>query len=264
MPPRPPPRRAPRPIRRFSSTVSWGKISRPWGTYPMPSRARFSGGCASRSAPSNRMAPDCTGMSPMTHLRRVVLPMPLRPHQAQAGPRRHVEVDVPQGAAAPVGLVEAADLEQAHAPRYTSMTRGSDCTASMPPSASTRPSCSTRHPPRDRPHELHVVLDDDHRVPPRERQQQLAGALGLLRGHARDRLVHQQQLRLLHQQHADLEPLLLAVGEGAGRGPAFRRQPGGLERLVDAARGPGKSGGRRRCARTTSRRRGRARGSRTR
>ena len=48
-----------------------------------------------------------------------------------------------------------------------------------------------------------------------EREEQLGGALGLLVGHAGDRLVEQQQLGLLHQQHADLEPLLLAVREQA-------------------------------------------------
>ena len=36
--------RTPSPMRRFSSTVSCGKISRPCGTYPMPRRARASVG----------------------------------------------------------------------------------------------------------------------------------------------------------------------------------------------------------------------------
>ena len=39
----------------------------------------------------------------------------------------------------------------------------------------------------------------------------------LVVGHAGDRLVEQQQLRLLHQQHADLQPLLLAVREQSRR-----------------------------------------------
>ena len=64
-------------------------------------------------------------------------------HQAGAGSRRHVEVDVPQRVAAAVKLVERGDAEQAHVPRYTSMTRGSFCTRSMLPSASTRPSWRT-------------------------------------------------------------------------------------------------------------------------
>ena len=96
------------------------------------------------------------------------------------------------------------------------MTRGSFCTASMSPSASTRPFVQHRDRAGDRAHELHVVLDDDHRVLAGERQQQLRGALGFLRRHAGHRLVDQQQLGLLHQQHADLEPLLLPVRQRAG------------------------------------------------
>ncbi len=50
----------------------------------------------------------------------------------------------------------------------------------------------------------------------------LGRLFGLFVGHARDRLVHEQHTRLLRQQHADLEPLLLAVGQ----------QPRALLRLV--------------------------------
>ena len=39
----------------------------------------------------------------------------------------------------------------------------------------------------------------------------LAGALTLSTTHARHRLVEQQQSRLLDDQHADLEPLALAM-----------------------------------------------------
>src|ERR1700716_3901867 len=53
----------------------------------------------------------------------------------------------------------------------------------------------------------------DHRGPAREREEELGGSLGFLVAHPGDRLVEQQQLRLLHQQHPDLQPLLLAVRE---------------------------------------------------
>jgi len=45
--------------------------------------------------------------------------------------------------------------------------------------------------------------------------QQLLRLLALLTRHARDRLVPEQELRVLHEQHGDLEPLPLAVREGA-------------------------------------------------
>ena len=69
--------------------------------------------------------------------------------------------------------------------------------------------------------ELHVVLDHHQRMLALERQEQLGGALGLLVGHAGHRLVEQQQLRVLHQQHADLQPLLLAVRQQAGDASAL-------------------------------------------
>ena len=46
-------------------------------------------------------------------------------------------------------------------------------------------------------------------------------------GHAGDRLVDQQQFRLLRQQHADLQPLLLAVRQAAGDARAQRLEPDG-------------------------------------
>src|SRR5690606_40077838 len=56
---------------------------------------------------------------------------------------------------------------------------------------------------------------------------------GLLTGHAGDRLVDQKQLRALHQQHADLEPLLLPVRQRAGRPARVRGEPDDSQRLVD-------------------------------
>ena len=84
-------------------------------------------------------------------------------------------------------------------------------------------------------HEVHVVLDHDHRVLARsDSRSSSAVCSGLGVGHAGDRLVDQQQLRLLHQQHADLEPLLLAVA--TARRPAGSRcavERDGAEHLVD-------------------------------
>jgi len=56
--------------------------------------------------------------------------------------------------------------------------------------------------------DVQLILD---RVLAGEREEQLRGAFGFLRGHASDRLVDQQQLGILHQDHTDLEPLLLSV-----------------------------------------------------
>ena len=65
----------------------------------------------------------------------------------------------------------------------------------------------------NRADEVHVVLDHDDGVLTGERDQQLGGPLGFMGRHAGHRLVHEQQLGFLHEQHTDLEPLLLAMGE---------------------------------------------------
>ena len=87
---------------------------------------------------------------------------------------------------------------------------------------------------RDGAHEIHVVLHHHHGVFARQRGEQLPGALHLLVGHAGDRFVHQQQLGILHQQHADFEPLLLAVGERAGVSAAMRLQANDLQHVINA------------------------------
>ena len=68
-------------------------------------------------------------------------------------------------------------------------------------------------------------------------------------GHAGDRLVHQQELWVLRQQHADLEPLLLAVRQAAGDPLAHGLQPDDLQDAVDAALALGGVAPEQRCAR---------------
>ena len=61
--------------------------------------------------------------------------------------------------------------------------------------------------------EFHVVLDHQHRAVLDDLVQQLRGLDALADTHAGDRLVEHQEVRVLNQQHADLQPLLLAVAE---------------------------------------------------
>ena len=91
-----------------------------------------------------------------------------------------------------------------------------------------------RDAPGDRTHKIHIVLDHHHGMFAGKRLQQLGRALDLLRGHAGNRLVHQEQLRLLHQQHADLEPLLLAVGQCSSQRLVLLREADDFEDLVDS------------------------------
>ena len=97
---------------------------------------------------------------------------------------------------------------------------------------------------REPAHEVHVVLDHDDRAVPADRLQQVAGLVALLVAHAGDRLVEQQQPRVLHQQHADLQPLLLAVREHPGEAVGQRRP----DRWSPAPRRPRRATPRRRRA----------------
>jgi len=59
----------------------------------------------------------------------------------------------------------------------------------------------------DLPHEGHVMLDHDQGVGLLQILEMVTGLLDLGLGHAGHRFVEQQQPRVLHQHHADLEPL---------------------------------------------------------
>jgi hypothetical protein len=64
--------------------------------------------------------------------------------------------------------------------------------------------------------EFHVVLDDDDGTPFGHELEQFRDPRALRDAHAGDRFVEHHQLRLLDQQHPDLEPLLLAVAQRFG------------------------------------------------
>src|SRR5229473_6098486 len=114
------------------------------------------------------------------------------------------------------------------------MTRGSFCTLSISPSAMTCPSCNTvTRRAIDRTKDISCSTTHD-RVLARQRQQELGRALDLVRRHAGNRLVNQEQLRVLHQQHADFEPLLLAVRKYSSRRPALPREADDVKDLVDS------------------------------
>src|SRR5215218_10236765 len=65
-------------------------------------------------------------------------------------------------------------------------------------------------------HEGHVMLDNEDRMGLVDAAQELRGLGGLRVGHAGDRLVDEKKGRDLRQEHADLEPLLLAMAEVRG------------------------------------------------
>ena len=70
-----------------------------------------------------------------------------------------------------------------------------------------------RHPRAEQADEFHVVLDDDDAVVVLQFQQQLRGENGFFVGQPGGRLVDQQQHRRGQDQHADFQPLPLAVAQ---------------------------------------------------
>ena len=83
----------------------------------------------------------------------------------------------------------------------------------MLPSARIFPEMQHRHLVRDPLHKFHVVLDDQDRAVLADAIEQRGGLLALRRTHAGDRFIEHQQLGVLHEQHADFQPLLLTMTE---------------------------------------------------
>ena len=118
-------------------------------------------------------------------------------------------------------------------PRYTSRTRGSPCTWSTLPSLRILPSCSTvteRAKRRRNAMSCSITTtvwspaSSSSSSPVAWRSEPLMPATGSSSS---------TSFGSLHEQHADLQPLLLAVAEHAGRAVAWRLQADPLERGGD-------------------------------
>src|SRR5690606_3689785 len=63
-----------------------GNTSLPWGTYPIPNRARLKEGNCEMGEPANLISPLLTGNKPIRLFISVDLPTPLRPMTARISP----------------------------------------------------------------------------------------------------------------------------------------------------------------------------------
>ncbi len=73
-------------MRRFSRTVSSGKISVIWKVRAMPTATRLCAGQAVMSCSSKMIVPRVGGKKPLIRLKKVVLPAPLGPITARSSP----------------------------------------------------------------------------------------------------------------------------------------------------------------------------------
>ena len=106
-----------RPSRRFSATVSPGKMPRPPGTWTMPRAAVRSGCSPVIGSPSNQTLPPSGSTMPEMALSVVDLPAPLVPSSATISPSPDLEVDAEQHLHAAVGDGQALHLQQHRAAR---------------------------------------------------------------------------------------------------------------------------------------------------
>ncbi len=89
-------------------------------------------------------------------------------------------------------------------------------------------------PRREAAHEVHVVLDDDDRAIRGDPPEEFARGGSLVLAHAGDGLIEEQHLRVEHEEHRDLQPLLLTVRKDAGRRRALVAESRLLERPLES------------------------------
>src|SRR5258705_745725 len=184
----------------------------------MPQAIRSSGRRPVRSAPSNTMRPERTGSRPMMVFSSVVFPTPFRPMRQITPPAgtssetSHSTWFSPYATFSPLtssmrGIPTAAEVDLHHSLVLLDLVHR----------ALAEDATLVQHGHRacDAPHELHVVLDDEHGPILGHRPKEPRRLLGLLIGHAGDGLVDEQKLGLLDDDHPDLEALLFAVAQCA-------------------------------------------------
>ncbi|VGC22070.1 Uncharacterised protein [Klebsiella quasipneumoniae] len=91
-----------------------------------------------------------------------------------------------------------------------------------------------RHPVGDSLDKSHVVLHHHQGVLSGQRTKQLRCIFGFRIGHAGRWLIKQQQMRLLHQQHADLKELFLAMGKQPRLAVAFAVKTQQAQHLIQS------------------------------
>src|SRR6516165_5964418 len=223
---------------RFSSTVSDRNILRSCGDQPMPAATRCSGRAWVMSRPAKRMLPDLWVVRPSSELMSVVLPVPLRPSSASdcrsamatlmsvsttASPypalrpstrrrsdmRRLAEIDL-------LDAGVARDLLRGALDEHRAVDEEGDAASELE-------------------HEVHIVLDQQHRYVVRQRRDDVEDHVPLRLGNSRRRLVQQQHARTAGYRQRDLQQALLAVREGAGLLVHHVGQPERLQHLCDFA-----------------------------
>ena len=225
-------RRVIAPSCRFSSTVSRTKVPRPSGTWATPSRTMSSVAQPEMRLPSKRMSPPVRTM-PHSARSTVVLPAPLAPSRVRIMPLVEAETDAVQRLVLAVQGVEPLDLE--HHGRGSSRP-GAEIGADhlfvllhlgRRALGDLAAEIERDDLVRDRHHQVHVMLDQQHGDLPLVAHPADQGAelADLLVVEPAGRLVEQQQLRLRGEGAGQFDPLAGAERQ-PGRGPDTRHLRG--------------------------------------
>ena len=157
-------------------------------------------------------------------------------HEANDLADRHVQVDVPQHLAVAVTDAQAVDGKHDRlTPSQIDFDHPGVALHVRHRALAENPALvQHRHPVGCLAHEFHIVFNHQHGVFPGQVEQNLAGLLAFLPGHAGDRLVQQKKRRLLHHDHADFQPLHFAVRQRPGLVLGLLFQPQGLQRRINS------------------------------
>src|SRR6266571_5158503 len=182
----------------------------------MPRLARWSGDSRVSSASLKVIEPERGVSRPMMLFNSVVLPTPLRPRRQTTCPggtwrcTSHNTWLSPYDTFRPsmvsIDVIPSAQIHLDDAGIALHHVHGSltQDTALM----------QHRDALRRLTHKFHVVLHDQHGVILRQPLQELSSLLPLVFGHPGHGLIQEKERWLLHDDHADLEPLHLPVGQG--------------------------------------------------
>src|SRR3989304_5926238 len=204
---------------RFSSTVSDGKIQRPWGTKPIPSRARSYMGSFDTGLPRYSIEPLCSVVCPMMVPSSVDLPTPFRPSTASE-PRSGSESAIsssttvaPYPARTPPRRNKSGmpltEIDLAHPVISGDFRRRA--------LDEDRPLREHRDALRKPEHHVHVVLYDENGDFLGERVEHLEDTMRLHGWHPCSRLVEQEHARPESERDRDLDQALLSIGKAGHR-----------------------------------------------
>src|SRR6478735_4005544 len=173
------------------------------GTQPIPAAARWCEASAVASRPARAIVPPCRRVTPISVLRSVVLPVPLRPRRASERPassakstpwtttaspypalrpatRRSSAIRARPRRASLLALAEVDRLDARIARNRRDVALGEDGAVD-----------EHRHRPREVEDQVHVVLDEQDRDVGRQRVDGLEDLLALAFGNAGDGLVEE-------------------------------------------------------------------------